>query len=100
MPGRRIRSCPDAALRAPTEWPGGGSPMSMGAYTASHGVHRPARWLIGLLVGLVAAAGVGVGIDRAFFSGEARYSWPPEPCVVDGLDARCGAFVVPENRAD
>jgi pimeloyl-ACP methyl ester carboxylesterase len=74
--------------------------MSMGAYTASHGVHRPARWLIGLLVGLVAAAGVAVGIDRAFFSGEARYSWPPEPCVVDGLDARCGAFVVPENRAD
>jgi hypothetical protein len=50
------------------------------------------------LVGLVAAAGVGVGIDRAFFSGRARYSWPPEPCVVEGIDARCGTFVVPENR--
>jgi pimeloyl-ACP methyl ester carboxylesterase len=50
------------------------------------------------LVGLVAAACIGVGIDRAFFSGQARYSWPPEPCVVDGIAARCGTFVVPENR--
>ena len=40
-----------------------------------------------------------VAIDRAFFSGEARVSWPPKPCVVQGVDARCGTFVVPENRA-
>jgi pimeloyl-ACP methyl ester carboxylesterase len=50
------------------------------------------------LVGLVAAAGIVVGIDRAFFSDQARWSWPPEPCVVQGIDARCGTFVVPENR--
>ena len=30
---------------------------------------------------------------------EARLSWPPKPCVVQGIDARCGTFVVPENRA-
>ena len=53
-----------------------------------------------LLLGLVAVAGIGVGIDRAFFSGETRYSWPPEPCVVQGVDARCGTFRVPENRAE
>jgi pimeloyl-ACP methyl ester carboxylesterase len=43
--------------------------------------------------------GILVGIDRAFFSDQARLSWPPEPCVVQGIDARCGTFVVPENRA-
>jgi pimeloyl-ACP methyl ester carboxylesterase len=52
-----------------------------------------------LLVGLVAAVGIGVGIDRAFFSEQEQYSWPPEPCVVEGIDARCGTLVVPENRA-
>ena len=26
-------------------------------------------------------------------------AWPPEPCVVQGIAARCGTFVVPENRA-
>ena len=51
------------------------------------------------LIGLVAAAGGAIGIDRAFFSGPAQYSWPPEPCVVKGVAARCGTFVVPENRA-
>jgi pimeloyl-ACP methyl ester carboxylesterase len=54
------------------------------------------------LVGLVAAAGIGlgvaVGIDRVFFS-EEQWSWPPEPCVIEGVDARCGTFLVPENRA-
>ncbi|HSJ62320.1 MAG TPA: alpha/beta hydrolase [Gemmatimonadaceae bacterium] len=50
-------------------------------------------------VGLVAAAGLGVGIERGFFSDQARLTWPPEPCVVQGIDARCGSFVVPENRA-
>jgi pimeloyl-ACP methyl ester carboxylesterase len=52
-----------------------------------------------LLVGLVAAAGIGVGIDRAFLSCREQQSWPPQPCVVQGIDARCGTFVVPENRA-
>ena len=67
--------------------------MSMEARPARH------RWVVWSVVGLVAAGGIGVGIDRAFFSGQARYSWPPEPCVVQGLDARCGTFVVPEDRS-
>jgi pimeloyl-ACP methyl ester carboxylesterase len=71
--------------------------MSTGA-RALHRVHRSRRWVVWLLVGLVAAAGICVGIDRAFFSGQAQWSWPPEPCVVQGIDARCGTFVVPENR--
>ena len=78
--------------------PGGGLPTTVGVQPASHRVHALRRWTVWSLVGLVAAAGVGVAVDRAFFSGEARYSWPPEPCVVDGVDARCGTFVVPENR--
>ena len=73
----------------------------MGGHLASHRVRRPYRWVVWLLVGLVAAAGisvgVAVGIDRAFFS-DPQYPWPPEPCVVQGIDARCGTFVVPENR--
>ena len=71
--------------------------------TGAHRVHRRRRWVVWSLVGLAAAAGVGVGvavgIDRAFFRGQAQWSWPPEPCVVQGIDARCGTFVVPENRA-
>jgi pimeloyl-ACP methyl ester carboxylesterase len=57
-------------------------------------------WLLVGLVGFMAAAGILVGIDRAYFSGQPRYSWPPEPCVVEGIEARCGTFVVPENRAE
>jgi pimeloyl-ACP methyl ester carboxylesterase len=76
--------------------------MSTGAHAAPHRVHRRRRWVVWSLVGLAAAAGIGVGaavsVDRAFFSGEAKWSWPPEPCVVQGRDARCGTFVVPENR--
>ena len=76
--------------------------MSTDPHHAAHRVHRRRRWVVWALVGLAAAAGIGVGvavgIDRAFFSGEAQWSWPPEPCVVQGLDARCGTFVVPENR--
>jgi pimeloyl-ACP methyl ester carboxylesterase len=58
------------------------------------------RWVVWLLAGLVAAAGIVFGIDRAFYSGKAHQSWPPEPCVVQGIDARCGTLVVPENRAE
>jgi pimeloyl-ACP methyl ester carboxylesterase len=74
--------------------------MSTGARRLPHRVlaYWPHRWVVWCLVGLVAAAGVAVGIDRAFLSGQARYSWPPGPCVVQRIDARCGTFVVPENR--
>lgn len=69
----------------------------------SHRAHWPRRAVVWFLVGMVAAAGVALGfvvaIDRAFFSGETRYAWPPEPCVVHGINARCGTFSVPENRA-
>ena len=64
-----------------------------------HEPGRPRWWAVWSVVGLVAAAGIGAGINQAFFSGQGRYSWPPEPCVVDGINARCGTFVVPENRA-
>jgi pimeloyl-ACP methyl ester carboxylesterase len=66
----------------------------------------PRRRVVWLLVGLFATAGVVlgivVGIDRAFYSGERQsrpHSWPPRSCVVRGIDARCGTFNVPENRA-
>ena len=75
--------------------------MSTRAQPVPHRFHWPHRWIVWLLIGLVgpvAAVGIVVGLDRAFFSAEARYSWPPEPCVVEGIDARCGTFVVPENR--
>ena len=75
--------------------------MSTGAHPLPHPARRPHRWLVWLLVGLLAAAAIGVGIDRAFFAGHrARLSWPPKPCVVQGIDARCGTFRVPENRAE
>jgi pimeloyl-ACP methyl ester carboxylesterase len=82
--------------------------MPRGAHWLPHRVHLPRRRVLWLLTGLVAAAAIGlgvvVGIDRAFFSGREPLaplssSWPPEPCVVQGIDARCGSFVVPENRA-
>ena len=75
--------------------------MSTGAHPAPHRVHRRRRRVVWSLVGLVAVVGIGVGVavgvDRAFFR-EAQWSWPPEPCVVQGVDARCGTFVVPEDR--
>jgi pimeloyl-ACP methyl ester carboxylesterase len=55
---------------------------------------------------VAAAAGIVlgtvVGVDRTFFSrqGETQLSWPPESSVVQGVSARCGTFVVPENRAE
>ena len=57
------------------------------------------RWAVWLTLGLLIAGGIAAGADRVFFSGQMRYSWPPEPCVVHGVEARCGTFVVPENRA-
>jgi pimeloyl-ACP methyl ester carboxylesterase len=50
---------------------------------------------------LVVAVGlVAFGVDRAFLSGQTmRLSWPPKPCVWKGVEARCGTFVVLENRA-
>ena len=61
---------------------------------------RGRRWAGLLLLALAAAAGIGVSIDRALFSGAARLPWPPQPCVVQGVPARCGSFLVPENRAE
>lgn len=55
------------------------------------------KWVVGLLVGLVAIAGVGLGIDRAS-SRRAQGSWHPKPCMAQGIEARCGTFVVPEDR--
>ena len=78
----------------------GGDLTSTDAQPVPHGVRWPHRWVVWVVVGLVAAAGIGVAVDRAFFAGHAQYSWPPEPCVVQGIDARCGTFVVPENRAE
>ncbi len=72
--------------------------MSTGEQSLPHKVRWLHRWVVWLLVGLVAAVGIGVGIDRAFFSGQTHQSWPPEPCVVQAIDARCGTLVVPENR--
>jgi pimeloyl-ACP methyl ester carboxylesterase len=78
--------------------------MSKSAHAETHRSHWPHRWGVWLPIGLVAVAGIaltlGVGINRAFFSDQTQYAWPPEPCVVQGVDARCGTFVVPENRAE
>ena len=79
--------------------------MSSGARPVPHRVHRLYRRVVWLFIGLTAAAGivlgVVVGIDRAFSSTRQSWpqSWPPKPCVVRGIDARCGTFTVPENRA-
>jgi pimeloyl-ACP methyl ester carboxylesterase len=74
--------------------------MSTDAHPQPHRAHWPHRWLVGLLVGLGAATGIAVGIDRAFFSGQAPLPWPPKPCEVQRIDARCGSFVVPEDRTN
>jgi pimeloyl-ACP methyl ester carboxylesterase len=80
--------------------------MSTGSHPVPYRSHRPRRWalwvVIGLVVAPVAAVGLAVAVDRAFFSGQAQhpqYPWPPEPCMVQGIDARCGTFAVPEDRA-
>lgn len=74
--------------------------MTMDAHPVQQRVSWRHRWVAWLLVGgVVVAAGIGVGIHRAFPSGEVQFSWPPEPCAVQGVNARCGTFIVPENRA-
>jgi pimeloyl-ACP methyl ester carboxylesterase len=74
--------------------------MSTGTHPIPRRVRWPYRWAVWLPVGLLLAVGVVVGVDRAFFSGQTQLSWPPKPCLVQGIDARCGTFVVPENRAN
>ena len=44
--------------------------MSTGVQPFPHRVHWPHRWLAWLVVGLVVAAGIAVGVDRAFFAGQ------------------------------
>jgi pimeloyl-ACP methyl ester carboxylesterase len=73
--------------------------MSTGVHPVRHRVQWLHRRVVLLLVGLVATAGIGVGINRALSSGQTQLSWPPKPCAVQGINARCGTFVVPENRA-
>jgi pimeloyl-ACP methyl ester carboxylesterase len=73
--------------------------MSTRAHAMLHRVHRPQRWVGWALVGALAAAGIGLGVDRLLPSGATHDSWPPEPCVVEGRDAHCGTLRVPENRA-
>ena len=72
--------------------------MSTRAQPVPGRIRRPRRRVVWLLVALLAAAGIAVGIGRAFLSKQPRLSWPPKPCVVQGIEARCGTFVVPENR--
>ena len=35
-----------------------------------HRVHWPHRWVVWLAVGLVVAAGIAFGVERAFFAGQ------------------------------
>lgn len=74
--------------------------MSAGAQSTHRKFRWRRRWVAALLVGVLALVGISVGVDRALFaSGQVRYGWPPRPCGVKGVEARCGTFVVPENRA-
>jgi len=74
--------------------------MSTGERAVPSRIRRPHRRVWLLLPVLAAIAGIAFGVDQAFLSGPARLPWPPEPCVVDGVEARCGSFGVPENRAE
>jgi pimeloyl-ACP methyl ester carboxylesterase len=73
--------------------------MSTDVRSIPHGIRRPHRAVIWSALA-VAGAVAGFGVHRAFFSAPAPYPWPPVPCVVQGINARCGTFVVPENRAN
>ena len=44
--------------------------VSTGAQPLPHRVHWPHRWVVWLVTGLVVAAGIAVGADRAFFAGQ------------------------------
>ena len=44
--------------------------VSTGAQPLPHRVHWPHRWVVWLVAGLVVAAGVAVGVDRAFLAGQ------------------------------
>jgi pimeloyl-ACP methyl ester carboxylesterase len=66
--------------------------------TESHAARWSRSRVAWFLIGVVAVAGVGITVNRAFLSAQKQYPWPPEPCVVEGIVARCGSFVVPENR--
>ena len=70
--------------------------MSSAAHRLLRRTRWPGRWFPLVLVGFVlVVACIGVGIDRVFPSGETQYGWPPEPCVVQGVSARCGTFRSP-----
>lgn len=73
--------------------------MSTDPRPSSTGGHRRRRWIVGLLVGVVAAVGVAVGVHRVLLTGSPSYPWPPEACEVQGVEARCGTFEVPADRA-
>ena len=82
--------------------------MPTRAYPGRHRVRRPYRLVAWLAVAMLAALGIVVGVDRAFYSAEAQQpppgpwptAWPPASCTVQAIDARCGTFVVPENREE
>jgi D-alanyl-D-alanine carboxypeptidase len=59
--------------------------VSMGTHPLPHQVRWPHRRVLWLLAGLVAAAGVAIGLDRAFFSSEAQESRPALQQILDGL---------------
>jgi pimeloyl-ACP methyl ester carboxylesterase len=77
--------------------------MSTGAHPVPNRVHRLHRrvvWILALVAAAGIAFGIAAGIDRAFLSEQSQLMWPPKPCVVQGVQARCGTFVVPEDRTN
>jgi D-alanyl-D-alanine carboxypeptidase len=59
----------------------------MSTQPLSEHVHWPHRRLLWLIFGLALAAGIAVGVDRAFFSDEPQPSRPDLQRVLDGLVA-------------
>ena len=57
--------------------------MSTGVQPLPHRVHWPRRWVVWLVAGLVVAAGVAVGVDRAIFAGQTRSEFMQG--VLDGV---------------
>ena len=66
----------DCASRELRDGLGGGSPVSTGSHQVPHRFHWPRRWVLWMVIGLVvapvAAVGIAVAVDRAFFSGQAQ----------------------------